>query len=166
MDSTMIDEKYEIQTILLHSSNNKRISDYIQSKEFRRTLKVFPLLICDNCGKDYKITHWCDSIKNQNWNSAWDVILNESYKAHLLEVKNERKRARKLKREEKKYQRKNKNTIIIKKSSVKPPIENEPKQKKKRSSTGWILCIITLIILGVGSIIALENLSVILEFFD
>lgn len=162
----MIDEKYEIQTILLHSSKNHRISEYIQSKEFRRTLKVFPSLICINCGKEYKITHWCDSKKILDWIAAWDVILNESFKVHLIEVKRERKRLRKTKREEKKYQRKNKKNKITKVSSTKPQNDNKPKQKKKRSSVGWILCFITLIILGIGSIIALENLSAFLEFFD
>ncbi|MHA1111675.1 MAG: hypothetical protein ACTSRE_11275 [Promethearchaeota archaeon] len=135
----MIDERYEIQTILLYSSKNQRISDYIQSKEFRRTLRVFPSLICLNCGKEYKITHWCDSKKNQDWISAWDVILNESFKAHLIEVRRERKRERKTKREEKKYQRKNKKNKITKVSAAKPQNDNKAKQKKKRSSIGWIL---------------------------
>ncbi|TFG20732.1 MAG: hypothetical protein EU530_02235 [Promethearchaeota archaeon] len=160
----MIDKRYEIQIILLYSTQNKKISEYIQSKEFRRTLTVFPSLICFNCGKEYKITHWCDSKKIQDWISSWDVILYESFKAHLKEVKNERKRERKSKREYKKYQRRQKK--IRKDETKKPPNENKFDQKKKHSSIGWILWIIILIILGVSSIIALDNLSTILEFFN
>ncbi|MHA1111694.1 MAG: HRDC domain-containing protein [Promethearchaeota archaeon] len=72
----------ELRQIRLHNTVMRDIqfSQYILSPKFKNEFKRIPNKTCKECGKVYRVTHWCDDQNRQIWINNWEIIIRSNFK--------------------------------------------------------------------------------------
>ena len=122
------EELAELKAELEQTNENWRIREYVTSHQYRTLLKKQAPKICEVCGKEYRITHLCETI----WNFERGE-LRKYYAAHETAAKSKKPSIPTYP----------KPTQPIKSPSSYTP---QPKPQKKSSSNGCGVCMCVIVI--------------------
>jgi len=65
------EELAELRAELDRRNEDPKVKSFINSSKYRSLLKEETLKICEICGKEYRITHLCETVWNFVWTDLW-----------------------------------------------------------------------------------------------
>ena len=65
------DELAELKAELDRSNEDPKVKRFVNSREYRILLKKESAKICEICGREYKITHLCETAWKFEWSDLW-----------------------------------------------------------------------------------------------
>ena len=75
-------DENELRQIRLHNTVMRDIqfSQYVLTPQFKNEFKRIPNKTCKECGKVYRVTHWCDDQNRQIRIHNWEIIIRANFK--------------------------------------------------------------------------------------
>jgi len=65
------EELAELRAELDRSNEDPKVMKFVKSREYRNLLKEQKGQICESCGKEFRITHLCESVWKFEWSDLW-----------------------------------------------------------------------------------------------
>ncbi len=81
----------EVREEISRHTKKIRLISFMKSDDFKQYLSTYPINICENCGLEYRIGHWCDSTKEHEWNGDWEALVKISLSDYNAKKKEEKK---------------------------------------------------------------------------
>ncbi|TFG21076.1 MAG: hypothetical protein EU530_01180 [Promethearchaeota archaeon] len=63
-----------------------QFSQYVLTPAFNNEFKRIQKKICKECGRDYRITHWCEPREQQIWILDWETLLRANFKPEKRDI--------------------------------------------------------------------------------
>ncbi len=77
------EELAELKTELERSNEDPKVKRFVNSTEYRNLMKKQKYQVCEVCGKEFKITHLCETVWKFEWSDLW-----KHYAAYEVSSKN------------------------------------------------------------------------------
>ena len=147
---------------------NLHVLPYVRSLDFKYKFSSIQKTVCPNCGREYRITHFCDIMGDQIWGSNWKTILHPLYKDHIGKPYNQKEIEKQYRKNPSfilEEERKNDpNALIFQLINEKPRKDAEHPRKDKKPQTMGGLCLCAFLV-AIGFVILLRIYSGGFDFF-
>ncbi|MBN2156784.1 MAG: hypothetical protein JW776_12145 [Candidatus Lokiarchaeota archaeon] len=121
------EELAELKAELAKQNENSNIVRFVNSKDYRALLKKQPSKICEICGKEYKITHLCDTA----WKFIWSDF-KEHYSASSFSKVGPRANHQAIME---------KRVEVSKKIEFVPPTPSQTTNSRNKNGCGCCICV-------------------------
>ena len=129
------EELAELKAELERSNEDPKVKRFVNGREYRVLMKKQKDQICEVCGKEYKITHLCETAWKFEWSDLW-----KHYAAYEVSTKNAPSS----------YNQTKATSSPKTFEYVKTPASTSPKSKppnKSSNNCGACVCIIIIVVL-------------------